>query len=122
MADVTSELPRESAAPRRNLVPVTAERLREMVFAKEAGAQIGSLPDLSRELGLGSVTLRFAAMSGGPELYRGADGIGQWIAGRQRIVAAIIAGDEGLARFEADRSNRQVLLAWLRRDGAATSP
>ncbi|MBW8783962.1 MAG: GntR family transcriptional regulator [Novosphingobium sp.] len=245
MADhaITDPL-REIAAPRRNLVATTTDRLREMVFAVEPGAQIGSLSELARVLGVGivtvqqaarileheglldvrrgpgggyygrrpdeatlerslaaymrmhrdsldealdvtsllfielcaaaarcnvpqlreelsdfaegladcadagqlgvreselqdllfrmvdrplfelltRVTLRFATMSGGPDLYRGPGGIAGWIAGRQRIIAAIVAGDEALARFEADRSNRQVLLAWLRRKGEATSP
>lgn len=56
------------------------------------------------------VTLRFAstAMDRQPLGQLGATDA--WRKGRERIVAAIIAGDPELARFEADRSNRRVLL------------
>src|SRR5688500_2808929 len=46
---------------RRKLVPATAERLREMVFALPGGEQIGSLNDLSTRLGVGIVTMQQAA-------------------------------------------------------------
>jgi GntR family transcriptional regulator, transcriptional repressor for pyruvate dehydrogenase complex len=65
------------------------------------------------------VTLRFGAMSGGPNIYQGPEGVARWSAGRQRIIAAIRAGDEALARFEADRSNRQVVLGSLQRGEGA---
>ena len=38
-----------------------------------------------------------------------------WKVGRHRIIAAILARDEELARFEANRSNRQVVLRWIDR-------
>jgi DNA-binding FadR family transcriptional regulator len=66
------------------------------------------------------VTLRFAA-SRPDSIYRGLVGVEQWQAGRRRIIDAILRQDEALARFEADRSNRQVLLAALRRMGEPTS-
>lgn len=59
------------------------------------------------------VTLRFAATAGAPKLHRDEEDRRHWIAGRRRIVAAIAAGDEPLARFEADRSNRRAVLAAL---------
>lgn len=37
-----------------------------------------------------------------------------WKAGRRRIIAAIVAGDAELARFEAERSNRRAILRRLR--------
>jgi GntR family transcriptional repressor for pyruvate dehydrogenase complex len=61
------------------------------------------------------VTLRFASLSGGPQLYRDAEGIERWKAGRRRIVAAILAGDAALARFEADRSTRQAVVSAIHR-------
>jgi DNA-binding FadR family transcriptional regulator len=59
------------------------------------------------------VTLHFATVSGRPQLYRGSEGLQRWLDGRRRIITAIMAGDEPLARFEADRSNRQTILAAL---------
>ncbi|MBW8754922.1 MAG: FCD domain-containing protein [Sphingomonadales bacterium] len=64
------------------------------------------------------VTLRFAntrPMTG--SIYGDAARIADWKQGRHRIIDAILARDEALARFEADRSNRQVVLGWLRRQG-----
>ncbi|MFM5930340.1 MAG: transcriptional regulator [Novosphingobium sp.] len=46
---------------KRNLVSDVAEALRERVFASEPGERIGSLSDLTRELGVGLVTLQQAA-------------------------------------------------------------
>lgn len=44
-------------------------------------------------------------------LLRGGDrAVADWKAGRQRIIAAILQRDRDLARFEADRSNRHVVL------------
>ncbi|MDE8654541.1 GntR family transcriptional regulator [Novosphingobium album (ex Liu et al. 2023)] len=61
------------------------------------------------------VTLHFSA-SGAPDaMGKGLVAPGQWLAGRKRIVRAILDGDVALARFEADRSNRAVVLASLHR-------
>ena len=59
------------------------------------------------------VTLRFSAMRPGETPSRGLIGVERWIAGRRRIIDAILRRDAALARFEADRSNRQVLIAAL---------
>lgn len=59
------------------------------------------------------VTLRFAKNQRRTDLYGGAMTLENWVGGRQRIIAAILSGDPELARFEANRSNRQVLLQWL---------
>lgn len=56
------------------------------------------------------VTLGFAASRPADSLYRGVLGVDRWITGRQRIIAAILDGDSELARFEADRQNRRVLI------------
>lgn len=48
-------------ALKRQLVPATAERLRERILARPAGEQIGSLPELAAELGVGIVTVQQAA-------------------------------------------------------------
>ena len=61
------------------------------------------------------VTLRFSTSGPAPAgvLYRDASALDGWRLGRHRIIAAILARDEALARFEANRSNRQVVLSWL---------
>jgi DNA-binding FadR family transcriptional regulator len=62
------------------------------------------------------VTLRFATNRPPTEpIYRDAAAIGDWKDGRHRIIDAVLARDEALARFEANRSNREVVLDWLRR-------
>ncbi|MGE3690472.1 MAG: FadR/GntR family transcriptional regulator [Novosphingobium sp.] len=61
------------------------------------------------------VTLRFSAMQPGDAPGRGLIHLEQWIAGRRRIIDAILRRDVELARFEADRSNRQILMAALER-------
>jgi GntR family transcriptional regulator, transcriptional repressor for pyruvate dehydrogenase complex len=53
-----SEAPR---ADRRSLVQATAARLRELILAAAPDAQIGSLTDLARGLGVGVVTVQQAA-------------------------------------------------------------
>ena len=64
----------------------------------------------------GSRALRFATSRPRTEpIYGDAAAILEWKAGRHRIIDAILARDEALARFEADRSNRRVVLDWLRR-------
>lgn len=55
------------------------------------------------------VTLNIGVSSGQPELRPDAT----WKAGRGRIIAAILAGDPELARFEAERSNRRAVLAQI---------
>lgn len=60
------------------------------------------------------VTLRFAESRPITSLYRRMVAIDQWKAGRHRIIDAILRRDRELARFEADRSNRRVLLDSLR--------
>lgn len=224
----------EGAGARRQLVPATAERMRERIFAQREGEQIGSLPDLARDFGVGivtvqqaarilehegllevrrgpgggyygrrpdaaslerslaaymrtepaswkealdmtsllfnelcaaaadcgerasqddlrafaqkltliegdgdvaelelefqdilfrmvnrplfelltRVTLRFAQSRPDGPAVRGAFEPGEWKSGRRRIIDAILRQDRELARFEADRSNRRVLLAW----------
>lgn len=60
------------------------------------------------------VTLRFAASRPTEGLYRDAIAVEEWKAGRHRIIDAILRRDKELARFEADRSNRRVLLQRFR--------
>lgn len=56
------------------------------------------------------VTLHFS-LSNPPEVSaQGLISPELWRAGRRRIIAAILAGDVPLARFEADRSNRQIIM------------
>jgi DNA-binding FadR family transcriptional regulator len=65
------------------------------------------------------VTLRFSVTRPASEpIYGDAAAIADWKRGRHRIIDAILKRDEALARFEADRSNRQVVLGGLRRQAA----
>jgi DNA-binding FadR family transcriptional regulator len=59
------------------------------------------------------VTLRFAQTRPDGPAVRGAFEPGEWKSGRRRIIDAILRQDRELARFEADRSNRRILLAWM---------
>jgi DNA-binding GntR family transcriptional regulator len=51
----------KSKLRRRYLVQETAAKLRDLVFDREPGALIGSLPELARLLGVGIVTVQQAA-------------------------------------------------------------
>lgn len=57
MSDTTLPKP----AGRKQIVQVTAERLRERIYGLEPDRQIGSLPDIARDLGVGIVTVQQAA-------------------------------------------------------------
>lgn len=57
---------------------------------------------------LTQVTLRFAETRGGYVLDTRA--LAEYRNGRCRVIAAILAGDVELARFEADRSNRRAVM------------
>lgn len=60
------------------------------------------------------VTLRFSASAPIEPAYRGAITLERWKAGRRLIIDAILRHDAQLARFEANRNNRDYILAWLR--------
>lgn len=57
------------------------------------------------------VTLRFAESGSAPVVVMRGALAERWWLGRRAILAAILAGDAGLARFEADRCNRAPVLA-----------
>jgi GntR family transcriptional regulator, transcriptional repressor for pyruvate dehydrogenase complex len=59
---------------------------------------------------LTQVTLRLAESSSPGQDIASSTMSSEWRAGRLRIIAAILAGDPDLARFEADRSNRRLVL------------
>ncbi len=59
------------------------------------------------------VTLSFSVSLPNEAMFRGLIGMDRWREGRAKIAAAILAGDRELARFEADRNNRRVLMAGL---------
>lgn len=44
-----------------------------------------------------------------PPLYAGEDGVAAWKSTKHKMLAAILAQDEALARFEAERNRREVL-------------
>ncbi len=56
------------------------------------------------------VTLHFSETRAGPGVVITGEHAEQWWLGRQTIIAAILAGDGELARFEADRCNRRIVL------------
>lgn len=66
------------------------------------------------------VTLRFSASRPAETVFRGLIGLDQWIAGRRRIIDAILRQDEELARFEADRNNRRILLRRMQQERAGS--
>jgi DNA-binding FadR family transcriptional regulator len=59
------------------------------------------------------VTLHYATSRPGAPVHAPGRDLAAWKAGRRRIIAAILAQDAALARFEADRSNRAVILRHL---------
>jgi GntR family transcriptional regulator, transcriptional repressor for pyruvate dehydrogenase complex len=59
------------------------------------------------------VTLQLAGTRAGESLFAGRERARRWQDGRHRIIDAILAQDAELARFEADRSNRRVVLERL---------
>jgi GntR family transcriptional repressor for pyruvate dehydrogenase complex len=63
---------------------------------------------------LGRVTMSVYQASPAPSMFLDQAGIDAWRAGRRRIIAAILAADDELARFETERY-REDLLHRLRR-------
>jgi GntR family transcriptional repressor for pyruvate dehydrogenase complex len=61
MSERSGENLSERKEPRQKLVQASADRLREMVLAREPGAQIGGLRELAAELGVGIVTVQQVA-------------------------------------------------------------
>lgn len=57
------------------------------------------------------VTLHHAASRDGAVVEVTGIGVENWREGRRRIIAAILGGDSDLARFEANRQNRAVVMA-----------
>jgi len=56
------------------------------------------------------VNLRFANAGGGITVNQSSGGIARWAEARRRIIEAILAHDEQLARFEADRGSRKIVM------------
>jgi DNA-binding FadR family transcriptional regulator len=67
------------------------------------------------------VTLHFSETREGPAVVMEGEQAEHWWLGRRAIIAAILSGDAELARFEADRCNRRIVMD-LRRmvEGAGT--
>lgn len=59
------------------------------------------------------VTLQYATTRSGAPVHALDRDLAGWKAGRRRIIAAILSHDPALARFEADRSNRSVVMRHL---------
>ena len=62
------------------------------------------------------VTLHFAVGDPPDDGAHGVVSATKWHEGRGRIIAAILDRDAALARFEATRSNRDIILKFLQRD------
>ena len=62
------------------------------------------------------MTMRFAASRPAGALRQSALPLDRWKSGRLRIIEAILDGDAELARFEAHRNNRRLLLRQLKPD------
>ena len=69
------------------------------------------------------VTLQYATSHSVPSVHHVQNDVARWCAGRRTIIAAIVSGDEALARFEANRQNRMIVrkhlesaLAWEKAD------
>lgn len=67
------------------------------------------------------VTLHLSAGRAAPAGLGELIGFDEWREGRERIIAALLGGDEELARFEANRSNRRILLERMRGMGVAVT-
>ncbi|MDE2403191.1 MAG: FCD domain-containing protein [Sphingomonadales bacterium] len=63
------------------------------------------------------VTLRFAGTRPFGKLFDGAPGLARWKTGRRLIIDAILRHDPELARFEANRHNRAVVMAFVEQEG-----
>ncbi|WP_334183987.1 FadR/GntR family transcriptional regulator [Novosphingobium sp.] len=59
------------------------------------------------------VTLHYASARASPVVETFGEGVAFWRAGRRRIIAAILANDPDLTRFEANRQNREVVMGSL---------
>jgi GntR family transcriptional regulator, transcriptional repressor for pyruvate dehydrogenase complex len=128
-ADMTSilfnELVPAAAACRDETLRRALRELGETIDACNTDADRGAFETAFQDLLFGMVnrplfealtrvTLRFAETRGS-RLIGGRAGVAEWKAGRLRIIAAILAQDAELARFEADRSNRRAVLGGLGR-------
>lgn len=60
------------------------------------------------------VTLHYSSSRQAPRIHSFDGGMQHWRDGRVRIIAAILANDPELTRFEANRQNRAVVLRHLR--------
>ena len=65
------------------------------------------------------VTLHFSETRDGPAVIMASEDAERWWLGRHAIIAAILAGDGELARFEADRCNRRIVLGLRRKSAKA---
>lgn len=66
------------------------------------------------------VTLHYSSSRQAPTVRSIGQGVDIWQDGRRRIIEAILANDPELARFEANRQNRAVVLAHLKSAPADT--
>jgi DNA-binding FadR family transcriptional regulator len=67
---------------------------------------------------LAGVAMRFYRSRPIPQIFEGADGLAAWRRWRRQVMAAILARDPPLARFEAERHRREL----LQRVGKNVSP
>lgn len=130
-ADITSllfnELVSAAAACRDEDLHGQLTALAESIDARYSEADRGAFEEEFQDLlfrmvqrplfeVLTRVTLRFASTRRAPLIDGSRAGVAEWKFGRRRIIAAILAQDPELARFEADRSNRRAVMGGLGRD------
>lgn len=123
-ADITSllfnELVPAAAACRDERLREALRVLGETIEFQNSEAERGNFETAFQDLlfemvdrplfeALTRVTLRFAQTRGASIIDSSRAGIAEWRSGRERIIAAILASDTELARFEADRSNRRAV-------------
>jgi GntR family transcriptional regulator, transcriptional repressor for pyruvate dehydrogenase complex len=99
-----------------------ADRLADQAIDADLASLEGEFHDLLFHMAqrplyevLSRVTLHLSASQTEPVIHAGPEGAAAWRRGRLKIIAAILENDPKMARFEADRHNRQVVLDYLRR-------
>jgi GntR family transcriptional regulator, transcriptional repressor for pyruvate dehydrogenase complex len=97
----------------RDLAERTGEELERGSFEVEFQDLLFRMVDRPLFELLTRVTLQLAGAQPEAALVVGTADAGSWIAGRRRIIDAILGQDPELARFEADRSNRRLVLTAL---------
>lgn len=113
----------------RNAIPALIERLDRSESIDDRVAFEMELRDLLLRMVAGPllgllcrVTLRLYVHPRAALVFEGKEGIAEWKSARRRILEAILAQDDELAQFEAERYRRLVLSRVREKDDANTPP